>query len=91
MSDTNVFALATTFRSQINLPRCFVLVEVAVWLIEAFNARLRAECLHENWFLSLEDAREKLEAWRLHYNAERPHSALGNRSLNEFMAAAKLA
>ncbi len=60
-------------------------------LIEAFNARLRAECLNENWFLSLEDAQEKIEAWRLHYNAERPHSALGNRSPHEFIAAAKLA
>ena len=47
-------------------------------MIEAFNARLRAECLNENWFLSLADAREKIEAWRRYYNAERPHSALGN-------------
>jgi putative transposase len=30
---------------------------------EAFNARLRAECLQPNWFLSLEDARAKVEAW----------------------------
>ena len=47
-------------------------------IIEAFNARLRAECLNNNWFLSLEDAREKIEGWRLHYNCERPHSALDN-------------
>ena len=47
-------------------------------MIEAFNARLRAECLNESWFLSLEDAREKIEEWRRHYNGERPHSALGN-------------
>ena len=47
-------------------------------MIEAFNARLRAECLNESWFLSLEDAREKIEGWRWHYNGERPHSALGN-------------
>ena len=47
-------------------------------MIEAFNARLRAECLNESWFLSLEDAREKIEGWRRHYNGERPHSALGN-------------
>ena len=60
-------------------------------LIEAFNARLRAECLNENWFLSLEDAQQKIEAWRRHYNAERPHSALGNRSPQEFIEAAKLA
>jgi putative transposase len=53
-------------------------------MIESFNARLRAECLNENWFLSLEDAREKIEAWRAHYNAERPHGALGDLSPNEF-------
>lgn len=60
-------------------------------LIESFNARLRAECLNENWFLSLEDAQEKIEAWRRHYNTERPHSALGNRSPHEFLEAVKLA
>ena len=47
-------------------------------MIEAFNARLREECLNEGWFLSLEDAREIIEAWRRHYNGERPHGALGN-------------
>ena len=47
-------------------------------MIEAFNARLRAECLNENRFLSLGDAREKIEGWRQPYNGERPHSALGN-------------
>ena len=47
-------------------------------MIEAFNARLREECLNESWFLSLEDAREKIEGWRRHYNGERPHGALGN-------------
>ena len=47
-------------------------------IIEAFNGRLRQECLNENWFLSLEDAREKIEAWRQEYNNERPHGALGN-------------
>ena len=40
-------------------------------MTEAFNARLREECLNESWFLSLEDARR-------HYNGERPHGALGN-------------
>lgn len=47
-------------------------------LIEAFNGRLRQECLNESWFLSLEDACEKVEAWRIDYNRERPHGALGN-------------
>ena len=47
-------------------------------MVEAFNAMVRQECLNENWLLSLEDAREKIEAWRQHYNGERPHGALGN-------------
>ena len=55
-------------------------------LIEAFNGRLRAECLNENWFLSLDDAKEKVESWRRHYNVERPHSALGNLAPEEFAA-----
>jgi putative transposase len=55
-------------------------------LIEAFNGRLRAECLNENWFLSLNDACEKVESWRRHYNGDRPHSALGNLAPREFAA-----
>ena len=47
-------------------------------MTEVFNARLRAECLNESRFLSLEDAREKIEGWRQDYNGERPHSDLGN-------------
>jgi len=59
-------------------------------LIEAFNGRLRQECLNENWFLSLEDAREKMEEWRLHYNRERPHGALGNLAPMQFAAVGKV-
>ena len=47
--------------------------------IEAFNARLRSECLNAHWFMSLPDAREKLEAWRRDYNRVRPHSVIGNK------------
>ena len=47
--------------------------------IEAFNGRLRAECLNAHWFMSLPDAREKLEAWRRDYNRVRPHSVIGNK------------
>ncbi|MFX5656596.1 integrase core domain-containing protein, partial [Acinetobacter baumannii] len=32
--------------------------------VESFNGRLRQECLNEHWFLSLDDARAKIEAWR---------------------------
>ena len=35
--------------------------------------------------LSLEDAQEKIEWWRGHYNGERPNSALGN-SASETLA-----
>jgi putative transposase len=46
--------------------------------IESFNARFRLECLNEHWFMSMEDAREKVEEWRRDYNQNRPHSSLGN-------------
>jgi putative transposase len=44
--------------------------------IESFNGRLRQECLNPHWFLSVDDARDKIEAWRQFYNTQRPHSAL---------------
>ena len=47
--------------------------------IEAFNGRFRAECLNAHWFLTLADAREKVEAWRRYYNEVRPHGAIGNK------------
>lgn len=45
--------------------------------IEAFNSKLRTECLNAHWFMTLADAREKLEDWRRDYNEVRPHSAIG--------------
>ena len=47
--------------------------------IESFNGSFRAECLNTHWFMSLDDAREKLEVWRRDYNEVRPHSAIGNK------------
>lgn len=47
--------------------------------IESFNGKFRAECLNAHWFMSLEDAREKCEAWRRDYNEVRPDSAIGNK------------
>jgi putative transposase len=46
--------------------------------IESFNGSFRDECLNVNWFLSLEDAKEKIESWRRDYNEYRPHSSLDN-------------
>ena len=52
--------------------------------IESFNGSFRDECLNTTWFLSLEDAQEKIEAWRTEYNCFRPHSSLQNRTPYEF-------
>jgi putative transposase len=59
--------------------------------IEAFNSRLRAECLNASWFLSLADARERLEAWRREYNEERPHGSLRNLTPRAFAEQAQQA
>jgi len=56
--------------------------------IESFNGKLRDECLNENWFTDLEDARSKIEAWRKDYNEVRPHSSLDNRTPMEFSRSA---
>nr|WP_127070953.1 IS3 family transposase [Pelagibacterium lentulum] len=47
--------------------------------IESFNGKFRAECLNAHWFMSLDDARSKMEDWRRDYNEVRPHSAIGNK------------
>lgn len=52
--------------------------------VESFNGRLRDECLNVETFFDLSDVREKLECWRLDYNQVRPHSALRDRSPEEF-------
>ena len=52
--------------------------------IEAFNSRLRQECLNASWFLSMGDARARIEEWRIDYNQNRPHSALGGLTPIEF-------
>ncbi len=53
-------------------------------IIESFNGSLRDECLSVNWFLSLEDAREKIEQWRHDYNDFRPHSSLDDMTPNDY-------
>ena len=53
--------------------------------IESFNGRLRDECLNVHQFLSLADARVKIEAWRVDYNQVRPHGSLGHLTPTEFL------
>ena len=53
--------------------------------IESFNGRLRQECLQQNWFTSLADAKQIIETWRKDYNELRPHSSLDHRTPSEFV------
>ena len=43
--------------------------------------------MNAHWFLSMADARAKIEAWRSFYNESRPHTSL---TPNEYAAAATL-
>lgn len=52
--------------------------------VESFNGKLRDECLNENVFLDLLDAKHKIEDWRQDYNTSRPHSSLNNLTPEEF-------
>ena len=54
--------------------------------IESFNGKFRDECLNQYWFVSLGEARERIEAWRIDYNEVRPHSSLGYCTPAEFAA-----
>src|SRR5206468_8211876 len=56
--------------------------------VESFNGRFRDECLNENWFSDLADAREKIAQWKQDYNEKRPHSSLQYRTPEEFAAQA---
>lgn len=44
--------------------------------VESLNGKFRNECLNQYWFKSIEDARQKIDDWRQHYNHVRPHSSL---------------
>jgi putative transposase len=52
--------------------------------IETFNGSLRDECLNAHSFESLEDAEDKIAAWRRDYNETRPHQALKDLAPAEF-------
>ena len=56
-------------------------------LVESFNGKFRDACLTEQWFVDLAEACRQIEAWRIHYNTVRPHSALGFLSPEQFRLA----
>ena len=45
--------------------------------IESFNGKFRDECLNEQWFQTLPQAKTCIAEWRRDYNEVRPHSSLG--------------
>ena len=52
--------------------------------IESFNGTCRDDCLNQELFVDVADAKRKIERWRRYYNEERPHSALGHRTPADF-------
>lgn len=52
--------------------------------IESFNGKFRDECLNQEWFTDLEDARTRIEIWRDEYNRLRLHTSLGGLTPEEF-------
>ena len=54
--------------------------------IESFHDKFRDECLQREWFQSLLEAQVVVEACRLHYNTQRPHSSLAYQTPAAFAA-----
>ncbi|EPA0453159.1 IS3 family transposase [Vibrio fluvialis] len=59
--------------------------------IESFNGKFGDECLNEHWFRDLSHARDLISLWRMDYNENRPHSALGYLTPSEFAATTRTA
>ena len=53
--------------------------------VESFNGSFRDECLNAHWYMSLDDAIDKIETWRKEYNEFRPHSSLNQQTPSEFI------
>jgi len=54
--------------------------------IVSFKGKFRDECLNQNLFGNLEEAREVIENWRNDYNQTRPHSSLAYLIPTEYLA-----
>jgi transposase InsO family protein len=55
-------------------------------IVDSFNGRLRDELLSSEIFATLDEARLRVDRWRLHYNHRRIHRALGKLSPATFAA-----
>jgi putative transposase len=52
--------------------------------IESSNGTFRDKSLNTNWFETLVDEKQILDAWREEYSESRPHRPLGESALGEF-------
>ena len=52
--------------------------------VESFNGKFRDECLNDNVFTTIAEAREIIERWRVDYNECRPHRSLGQMTPSAF-------
>ena len=57
--------------------------------VETFNGSPRDECLNIHWFETIDEARAKIEAWRVEYNESRPHQALKDLTPAEYAGQAR--
>ena len=55
--------------------------------IESFNGKFLDECLHEHWFITLQQSRSIIAEWRKEYSEVRPHSSCGRIPPAQFAAA----
>ena len=53
--------------------------------VESFNGKFRNECLNQNWFKDLAEARRIIDDYRHHFNNKRPHSSLRYKSPIDFL------
>ena len=45
--------------------------------IESFNGKFRDECLNQNWFVDVREARQVIKTWRVDYNTVRAAQFVG--------------
>jgi putative transposase len=54
--------------------------------VESFNGKFRDECLNQNYFLTIHEAKEGIESFRIEYNTIRPHRSLDDLTPEMFLA-----
>ena len=52
--------------------------------MEPFNVGFHDECLNENLFGNLVEARQVIETWRIGGNVNRPHTSLAGQTPTDF-------